>query len=92
MGEENENSLLPDLVRLKLPWIANSSEVIILFSMLRSVKDLDALNLTAEEGEELERVLLKGHMTSENLHPGCYVIWEASYRVFRDLYITEMLW
>lgn len=86
----DEDSILPDLIRLKLPHLNTPGEVITTVSILRTKFEQENLGLTARDVEKLIRNLKAKRLKSLDISG--FIIYEQEYRVFRELGLHSLLW
>lgn len=84
------NSMLNDLVRLKLPRDGTHFEVITLYNLLEDSDELERLGLTAEQSTELQLALASGKMKASSFEG--YIISEREYRDIRNAGWPNLLW
>lgn len=83
-------SLLPHLVRIKLPRNGEHFEVITLYELLEDKAELERLGLTAEESKELQFAVVLGKLKAESFEG--YIIEELEYRKLRADGLIKYLW
>lgn len=89
-GGLSPDSMLPVLIRLKLPWIDATGEVITSIDLLRDEDERERLGLSDRDAEELIRTVHAGKVKAETFEG--YVLFESEYRTYRDLMIIELIW
>ena len=83
-------SILADLVRIKLPRNGEHFEVITMYTLLGDSKELERLGLTFEEGLELQAALDQGTMKAKSFEG--YALKEKEYRDIREAGWLTLLW
>ena len=89
-GGLTSESMLGSLVRLKLPWIECTGEVITTLDLLRDVEEQERLSLTDRDVDELIETLYSGEVKAKTFEG--YILWEIEYREYHSLNIVNLIW